>query len=58
MHMNFGIDVINQIKNENPSLWTEEFQQDMIKLIKTGVDLETQYGYYAETYAWYGCSKI
>tara|TARA_Y100000389_G_scaffold204021_1_gene254549 strand:+ start:4041 stop:5240 length:1200 start_codon:yes stop_codon:yes gene_type:complete len=44
MHMNFGIDVINQIKNENPSLWTEEFQQDMIKLIKTGVDLETQYG--------------
>ena len=44
MHMNFGIDVINQIKNENPNLWTEEFQQDMIKLIKKGVELETQYG--------------
>lgn len=44
MHMNFGIDVINQIKNENPTLWTEEFQQDMIKLITKGVELETQYG--------------
>jgi ribonucleoside-diphosphate reductase beta chain len=44
MHMNFGMDVINQIKNENPDLWTESFQQDMIDLIKTGVDLEIQYG--------------
>ncbi len=24
MHMNFGIDVINQIKIENPDLWTED----------------------------------
>ncbi len=45
MHMNFGIDVINQIKLENPHLWTEEFQQEMIDLIKGGVDLETQYAY-------------
>ena len=44
MHMNFGMDVINQIKNENPDLWTEKFQQDMIDLIKTGVELEIQYG--------------
>ena len=43
MHMNFGIDVINQIKIENPQLWTKEFQQEMIKLIKEGVDLEYQY---------------
>ncbi len=26
MHVNFGIDVINQIKIENPHLWTKEFQ--------------------------------
>lgn len=45
MHMNFGIDVINQIKLENPQLWTDEFQQEMIELIKSGVDLETQYAY-------------
>ncbi|HBB53810.1 MAG TPA: ribonucleotide-diphosphate reductase subunit beta [Legionellales bacterium] len=43
MHMNFGIDVINQIKIENPHLWTAEFQADMIKMIKDGVDLEYQY---------------
>ena len=43
MHMNFGIDVINQIKIENPDLWTESFQSEMIDLIKKGVDLETQY---------------
>ncbi len=45
MHMNFGIDVINQIKLENPNLWTYEFQQEMVDLIKSGVDLETQYAY-------------
>jgi len=43
MHMNFGIDVINQIKIENPHLWTKEFQQEMIQLIRNGVDLEYQY---------------
>ena len=43
MHMNFGIDVINQIKIENPHLWTPQFQADMIKMIKEGVDLEYQY---------------
>jgi ribonucleoside-diphosphate reductase beta chain len=43
MHMNFGIDVINQIKLENPHLWTTNFQRRMINLIKEGVDLEYQY---------------
>ena len=45
MHMNIGIDVINQIKLENPELWTEKFQAEMIELIKTGVELETRYAY-------------
>lgn len=43
MHMNFGIDVINQIKIENPHLWTKDFQQEIIQLIKHGVELECQY---------------
>ena len=43
MHMNFGIDVINQIKIENPSLWTKKFQQEMIALIREGVDYEYRY---------------
>lgn len=43
MHMNFGIDVINQIKIENPHLWTPDFQEEIIQLIKEGVELECQY---------------
>ena len=45
MHMNFGIDVINQIKIENPQLWSGEFQQQMIDLIMEGVELEIAYAY-------------
>lgn len=43
MHLNFGIDVINQIKIENPHLWTEQFKQEVIDMIKSGVDLEYIY---------------
>ncbi|MBI5448269.1 MAG: ribonucleotide-diphosphate reductase subunit beta [Gammaproteobacteria bacterium] len=43
MHLNFGIDVINQIKAENPKLWTPEFQQTAMNMIREGVDLEYQY---------------
>jgi ribonucleoside-diphosphate reductase beta chain len=43
MHMNFGIDVINQIKLENPHLWTPEFREEIAALIRTAVDLEYRY---------------
>ena len=43
MHLNFGIDVINQIKLENPHLWTEEFQQEAIQMILEGTALEIEY---------------
>ncbi len=43
MHMNFGIDVINQIKIENPELWSDAFQEEVIGMIKKGVELECQY---------------
>jgi ribonucleoside-diphosphate reductase beta chain len=43
MHLNFGIDVINQIKIENPDVWTEEFKQEAIAMIREGVDLEYAY---------------
>src|SRR4029078_4226160 len=36
MHMNFGIDVINQIKIENPDLWTPEFKEEIIHLVREG----------------------
>jgi ribonucleoside-diphosphate reductase beta chain len=43
MHMNFGIDVINQIKIENPDLWTPAFQKQALEMIHQGVELEYQY---------------
>jgi len=43
MHCNFGIDMINQIKQENPHLWTEEFKKEIQGLMKKGVELEYRY---------------
>src|SRR5271169_5172015 len=43
MHCNFGIDVINQIKLENPGLWTGEFRADIRQLFTRAVDLEYRY---------------
>jgi ribonucleoside-diphosphate reductase beta chain len=43
MHLNFGIDLINQIKIENSHLWTKAFQKEIIEIIKAGVELEHQY---------------
>ncbi|MCX2778924.1 ribonucleotide-diphosphate reductase subunit beta [Microbulbifer thermotolerans] len=43
MHLNFGIDVINQIKLENPHLWTAEFQQEVTQMILEGMELEVTY---------------
>ncbi|MCP4508134.1 MAG: ribonucleotide-diphosphate reductase subunit beta [Fuerstiella sp.] len=43
IHLNFGVDLINGIKSENPELWTPEFQQETIDRIKTAVELEIDY---------------
>ena len=43
MHLNFGIDVINQIKLENPHLWTEEFKGEVTQMILEGTALEIEY---------------
>ena len=43
MHCNFGIDLINTIKLENPQLWTESFKDEIKELIKRGVELEYAY---------------
>ena len=43
MHVNFGIDVINQIKLENPVLWDESMQNLAKQMIVEGPDLEIQY---------------
>ena len=43
MHLNFGIDMINQIKLENPHLWSEKFQDEVSQMIVEGTQLEIEY---------------
>lgn len=43
IHLNFGIDLINGIKEENPHLWSPEFQQHIVNRIKEAVELEYKY---------------
>src|SRR5579863_1663844 len=43
MHCNFGIDLINQIKLENPHLWTAESRAEIREIFKQAVDLEYPY---------------
>ena len=43
MHCNFGIDLINQLKLENPGLWTAEFKAEIKALFMKAVELEYRY---------------
>ena len=43
MHLNFGIDMINQIKAENPHLWTDELKAEATRMIVEGMLLEVEY---------------
>jgi ribonucleoside-diphosphate reductase beta chain len=43
MHCNFGIDLINQLKLENPQLWTAEFKEEIKGLFMQAVELEYRY---------------
>ena len=43
MHCNFGIDLINQLKLENPQLWTPEFRDEIKALFHQAVELEYRY---------------
>ncbi len=43
LHCNFGIDMINQIKLENPHLWTAEFKEELRSLFEQAVELEYRY---------------
>lgn len=43
VHLNFGIDLINGIKEENPELWSPPFQSYIKEKIKEAVELEILY---------------
>lgn len=44
IHLNFGIDAINQIKIENPGLWSAGFQAQVRTMLAEGCELEIAYG--------------
>ncbi|RAS62212.1 ribonucleoside-diphosphate reductase beta chain [Lentzea atacamensis] len=44
IHLNFGIDAINQIKIENPHLWNDVFQKEVRTMLAEGCELEIAYG--------------
>jgi len=43
IHLNFGIDLINQIKIENPELWGEDFQHEVHEMLREACELEIAY---------------
>lgn len=43
MHCNFGIDLVNAIKAENPHLWTSHFKEELVKIFKKATTLEYAY---------------
>ena len=43
IHLNFGIDLINGIKEENPQIWTPSFQTYIVDLVRQAVELEVLY---------------
>jgi len=43
MHCNFGIDLVNTIKLENPHLWTAAFKEEIAALFHKAVELEYRY---------------
>ncbi len=45
IHLNFGIDLINTIHEENPEAWTGELEKEIIELIKEAVEYEVAYAH-------------
>jgi ribonucleoside-diphosphate reductase beta chain len=43
IHLNFGIDLINGVKEENPEIWTSGLQTEIVAMIKQAVEYEIQY---------------
>ncbi|MCF2207776.1 ribonucleotide-diphosphate reductase subunit beta [Halobacterium salinarum] len=43
LHLNFGVDLINQIRDEHPDVWTADFEAEVDSLMRDAVDLEQLY---------------
>lgn len=47
VHLAFGCDLINTIRQENPGVWTDEFENEIRKNILYAVELEKKYAHNA-----------
>ena len=45
VHLAFGCNLINTIKQDYPEAWTQELKDDTINLIRRGVDYERAYAF-------------
>ena len=45
LHLAFGCDLIKTIRDENPGIWTSEFQKEIVDLVKQAVELEKRYAH-------------
>jgi len=43
LHVEFGTSVINRIKEDYPSVWTKALQEEILDIVKEGVEIEIQY---------------
>ena len=43
IHLNFGIDLINTIKEENPEIWTSQLKDEIVGMIREAVEYEVAY---------------
>jgi ribonucleoside-diphosphate reductase beta chain len=43
IHLNFGVDLINTLKFENPEIWTPELQRELREMIMQAVEYEYAY---------------
>jgi len=43
LHVNFGVDLVGQIRAEHPDAWTPAFGEEVVDLVTEAVDLERAY---------------
>lgn len=43
VHLNFGVDLINTIKEENPEAWTPQLKDEIVEMIRQSVEYEIAY---------------
>jgi ribonucleoside-diphosphate reductase beta chain len=45
LHLAFGCDLINTIRTENPEIWSQAFQDEIVALVEKSVDYEKRYAF-------------